>query len=196
MIHERSTCSIGWPSPRSVANEKAATISARRTPELCSPMAGHGRASSGPAGRCGLWGEPPTTASRGGRTFDAMATKQSEAEGRKGVEGPDAVRWSAGGRFLEALAARDFDALAAALEPGVRFRALLPRGADEWSGAAAVAGAFQGWFGAADDFELLDATIGEIGGRLHISWRARVRPAPNGKGEGWHVIEQQAYADA
>ncbi len=33
-------------------------------------------------------------------------------------------------------------------------------------------------------------------GRLHLSWRARVRPAPFGIGEGWHVIEQDGYADA
>ena len=38
--------------------------------------------------------------------------------------------------------------------------------------------------------------MGEIGGRLHLSWRLRVRPAPFGIGDGWHVIEQQAYADA
>jgi hypothetical protein len=28
-----------------------------------------------------------------------------------------------------------------------------------------------------------------------MSWRVRVRPAPFGIGEGWHLIEQQAYAD-
>ena len=41
-----------------------------------------------------------------------------------------------------------------------------------------------------------DATVGEVGGRLHLSWRLRVRPAPFGIGDDWHVIEQQAYADA
>jgi hypothetical protein len=29
-----------------------------------------------------------------------------------------------------------------------------------------------------------------------MSWRLRVRPAPFDSGDGWHVIEQQAYADA
>ena len=38
--------------------------------------------------------------------------------------------------------------------------------------------------------------VGEVGRRLHLSWRIRVRPAPFGIGEGWHVIEQQGYADA
>jgi hypothetical protein len=106
------------------------------------------------------------------------------------------ARWSVGGIFLEGLANRDYERLAASLEPTVRFRALLPPGPMEWDGAAAVADAFSSWFGDAEEFELLDATVGEIGGRLHLSWRLRVRPAPFGIGEGWHVIEQQAYADA
>ena len=59
-----------------------------------------------------------------------------------------------------------------------------------------VTAAFTSWFGDAADFELIDATVGEVGGRLHLSWRLRVRPAPFGIGDGWHVIEQQAYADA
>jgi hypothetical protein len=31
MMHWRSTCSIGWPKPRSTPSESAATSSARRT---------------------------------------------------------------------------------------------------------------------------------------------------------------------
>ena len=34
---DRSTCSIGWPIPKSVASEKAATSSASRSPESRSP---------------------------------------------------------------------------------------------------------------------------------------------------------------
>jgi hypothetical protein len=55
---------------------------------------------------------------------------------------------------------------------------------------------FSSWFGDARDFDLVDAAVGEVGGRLHLSWRVRVRPAPFGIGQGWHVIEQQTYADA
>lgn len=106
------------------------------------------------------------------------------------------ARWSVGGIFLEALANRDFDRLAATLGSNIRFRALLPPGPMEWQGPEAVAGAFRSWFGEPDEFELVDATVGEVGGRLHLTWRLRVRPAPFGIGEGWHVIEQQAYADA
>lgn len=106
------------------------------------------------------------------------------------------ARWSVGGIFLEGLAARDFDRLSVILAPGVHLRALLPPGPASWEGAEDVAETFRSWFGGAADFELVDATVGEVGGRLHLSWRLRVRPAPFGIGDGWHIIEQQAYADA
>jgi hypothetical protein len=106
------------------------------------------------------------------------------------------ARWSVGGTFLEALAQRDFARMASTLTSGVRFRAMLPPGPMDGEGSDAVTGAFSSWFGTADDFELVDAVVGDVGGRLHLSWRLRIRPAPFGIGEGWHIIEQQAYADA
>ena len=113
-------------------------------------------------------------------------------------DGSDAAtaRWSVGGAFLEALATRDYQRMAATLGPTVRLRAMLPRGPMDWKGRDEVANAFGSWFRDAVDFELVDAMVGEVGGRLHLSWRLRLRPAPFGIGEGWHVIEQQAYADA
>src|SRR5207247_4967415 len=101
-----------------------------------------------------------------------------------------------GGVFLEALASRDYGLMGTTLAPDVRLRAMLPPGPTSWAGRDEVAGFFSSWFGEATDFELIDAAVGEVGGRLHLSWRLRVRPAPFGIGEGWHVIEQQAYADA
>ena len=106
------------------------------------------------------------------------------------------ARWSVGGVFLEALATRDYHQMASTLSGDVRFRAMLPPGPMDWNGADEVAGVFTSWFGEAEDFEVIDATVGEVGGRLHLSWRLRVRPAPFGIGDGWHVIEQHAYADA
>jgi hypothetical protein len=106
------------------------------------------------------------------------------------------ARWSLGGIFLEALANRDYTKMVATLGPTVRFRAMLPPGPMDCEGPEAVAEAFSSWFGGADDFELVDAAVGEVGGRLHLSWRLRVRPAPFAIGDGWHVIEQKAYADA
>jgi hypothetical protein len=101
-----------------------------------------------------------------------------------------------GGVFLEALANRDYTRLATTLDPGIRFRAMLPPGPMEWEGTAAVTDAFSSWFGEAEEFQLVDATVGEVGGRLHLSWRQRLRTAPFDVGDGWHVIEQQAYVDA
>ena len=106
------------------------------------------------------------------------------------------ARWSVGGVFLEALANRDYPRLAATLAPHVRLRAMLPPGAMDWEGPDAVGDVFSSWFGDAADFEVVDASVGEVGGRLHLSWRLRLRPAPFAIGDGWHVIEQHAYADA
>lgn len=106
------------------------------------------------------------------------------------------ARWSVGGVFLEALANRDYARLAGSLAPHVRFRAMLPPGPMDWEGADTVSGVFSSWFGSAEDFEVVAAEVGEVGGRLRLSWRLRVRPAPFDIGDGWHVIEQQAYADA
>jgi hypothetical protein len=106
------------------------------------------------------------------------------------------ARWAIGGLFLEAFVDRDYARLRTTLADDLTMRAMLPRGAAEFSGADEVAETFRGWFGDATDFELEDAGVGEVGGRLHLSWRLRVRPAPFGKGDGWHVIEQHVYADA
>jgi len=116
-------------------------------------------------------------------------------EPRLGTQGASAARWSVGGQLLEALAGRDFDQLSACFEPGATMRALLPRGSDEFRGADRIVEAFRYWFGAAEGFEVLDGTVGEVGGRLHVSWRLRVHPTPRGDTR-WHVIEQQAYAQA
>ena len=106
------------------------------------------------------------------------------------------ARWSIGGVFLEALANRDYQRMATTLGSTVRFRAMLPPGPMDWEGSGTVSEVFRSWFGDAEDFEVVDATVGEVGGRLHLSWRLRLRPAPFGIGDGWHVIEQHAYLDA
>ncbi|MGE5289818.1 MAG: hypothetical protein ACM3ML_22050 [Micromonosporaceae bacterium] len=97
------------------------------------------------------------------------------------------------GSFLEGLAAQDFAQLGDALAPDARLRALLPRGLREWTGAEVIVGQFARWFGDTEDFELAEATVGEIGGRLHLHWRLRLRAER--LGTGWFTVEQQAYAD-
>jgi hypothetical protein len=95
--------------------------------------------------------------------------------------------------FVEGLAGQDFTQLGDALAPDARLRALLPHGPFEWAGAEAIAGRFAGWFGDTEDFEVIDATVGEVGGRLHLHWRLRLRAQR--LGPGWFTVEQQAYAD-
>jgi hypothetical protein len=97
------------------------------------------------------------------------------------------------GSLLEGLAAQDFAQLGSALAAGARLRALLPPGLREWTGAQVIAHRFEGWFGNTQDFDLVEATVGEVGGRLHLHWRLRLRAER--LGTGWFTVEQQAYAD-
>ena len=80
-------------------------------------------------------------------------------------------------------------------EPAATMRALLPSGPAEFQGAAQIVESLRSWFGDAEEFEVLDGTVGEVGGRLHVAWRLRLRPTPWGD-DAWHVIEQQAYLRA
>ncbi len=105
------------------------------------------------------------------------------------------TRWSVAGLLVEAIAARDFNKMTDCFEPAAVMRALLPRGPAEFRGASQIVGAFREWFGDAKGFEVLDATVGDVSSRLHASWRLRVHPTPRGDTR-WHLIEQQAYAQA
>lgn len=106
---------------------------------------------------------------------------------------PRAPQFAHAGSFLEGLAAQDFARLGEALNADVRLRALLPGGLREWAGAEAIAAQFACWFGDTEDFELVDTTIGEVGGRLYLRWRLRLQAER--LGAGWFTVEQQAYAD-
>jgi hypothetical protein len=97
------------------------------------------------------------------------------------------------GSFLDGLAAQDFARLGGALAADACLRALLPSGLWEWAGADAIAHRFERWFGDTEDFELVEAAVGEVGGRLHLHWRLRLQAERFGT--GWFTVEQQAYAD-
>jgi hypothetical protein len=97
------------------------------------------------------------------------------------------------GSFLEGLAVQDFARLGDVLAADARLRALLPGGPREWTGAKVIAGRFAGWFGDTEDFDLVEAIVGEVGGRLHLRWRLRLRAQR--LGPGWFIVEQQVYAD-
>jgi len=97
------------------------------------------------------------------------------------------------GAFLGGLAAQDFAQLSGALAAEARLRALLPSGLREWAGAQAIADRFARWFGETEEFQLVDVAVGEVGGRLHLHWRIRLRA--DRLGSGWFTVEQQVYAD-
>lgn len=105
------------------------------------------------------------------------------------------TRWSVGGLLLEALASRDFDRMTECFTPTATMRALLPPGLAQCDGAAQIVDRIRSWFDAAEEFEVLDGTVGEVGGRMHVAWRLRMHPTPWGD-DTWHVIEQQAYLHA
>jgi hypothetical protein len=111
------------------------------------------------------------------------------------LNNPQPIRWSLGGQLLEALAARDFDQMPDCFDPTATMRALLPSGLTEVQGANGIVTRLKSWFGGADEFEVLDGTVGEVGGRLHVAWRLRLHPTPWGD-DAWHVIEQQTYLRA
>ena len=105
-----------------------------------------------------------------------------------------AVSLAVAGRVIDALAVRDFDAIVAPFSPEVRFRALLPGRVLELRGRDAARGVFVRWFGNADRWELTEAVVGEVGGRIHLRWRVRL--TDENIGEGYFMVEQQVYADA
>jgi hypothetical protein len=104
-----------------------------------------------------------------------------------------APRFAAADAFLASLASQDFTRLGGSLTADSKLRALVPPGLREWTGAEEIAGQFAHWFGDTEDFDVLETTAGEVGGRLHLRWRLRLRAER--LGAGWFTVEQQAYAD-
>jgi hypothetical protein len=139
-----------------------------------------------------LSGEHRTTARRRVRTVAGVVNTPESVDGAMAGQ---PARWSIAGLFLECLTARDYARLAATLARDVRFRALQQSGSSEWHGRGEATDVFQSWFGEAERFEVVDAGVGEIAGRLQLTWRIRLRPAPFDLGAGWHLVEQHAFAD-
>lgn len=94
-----------------------------------------------------------------------------------------------GDALVAALAERDFDRLAGTLAPDVRMRALIPPGPIDVSGAKPAAARFTTWFGESDGLELVHSGSDEVGDRLHVFYRLRVKRP----GDPWKVIEQHLF---
>jgi hypothetical protein len=93
---------------------------------------------------------------------------------------------------LDALAVRDFGRLVSGMERDGTMEALLPSGLRSCQGAEEIEAAFEGWFGDAGDFQVDDASIGNVGPVLHLRWRLLMRKP--GRGSDRLVIEQQVFA--
>jgi hypothetical protein len=91
--------------------------------------------------------------------------------------------------FVGALTERDFGRLAGTLAPDVRMRALIPPGLVELSGAGPAAARFASWFGELNGLELVRSDSDEVGDRLHVFYRLRVRRP----GDAWKVVEQHLF---
>ena len=93
-----------------------------------------------------------------------------------------------GTRFIEAVAAQDEAAIAACFASGAEFRALVPPGLRERTGADETAALVAGWFADSTELELVDSQADEIGDRVHV--RYRLRGIEDGER---YVVEQHLY---
>jgi hypothetical protein len=105
----------------------------------------------------------------------------------------DQLTLAVAGRLIDGLAARDFDAVVNTLADDVTFRALLPSRVLELGGRTAVRSTLDAWFGGAGKWEMAEAVVGEVGGRINLRWRLRLTNPD--VGPGTFLVEQQVYAD-
>lgn len=76
-----------------------------------------------------------------------------------------------GTRFAEAVAAQDESAIAACFTTDVEFRALIPPGLREHSGAAEAANLVARWFADSTELELVESNTRQVGDRVQIAYR-------------------------
>jgi ketosteroid isomerase-like protein len=89
---------------------------------------------------------------------------------------------------VRAVAAQDEAAVAECFAPTVQFRALIPPGLRERTGAVEVAALISQWFGDSTGLRLLDSHSAEVGDRLHVSYR--FAGVEDGKS---YVVEQHLF---
>ena len=78
---------------------------------------------------------------------------------------------SLGSQLTSAIAARDAAAIAACFADDAEFRALIPPGLRERSGAAETAALIEAWFADSTELDLVDSTAEEMNDRLHVAYR-------------------------
>lgn len=93
-----------------------------------------------------------------------------------------------GTRLVEAIAAQDESALATCFTADVEFRALVPPGLRERTGAPDAAALITGWFADSTELDLVASETEEVADRLHVAYRFQ------GVEEGQpYVVEQHLY---
>jgi ketosteroid isomerase-like protein len=95
--------------------------------------------------------------------------------------------------LVEALADGDFARIATVVSDDATLSALLPGGFRQWQGSAGIAATFERWFGDAEQCDLVEASVGQLGDRVQMRWRLRVRAERLGLPP--RIVEQYAYAD-
>ena len=74
-------------------------------------------------------------------------------------------------QFIRAVSTRNEAALAECFSPDVEFRALVPPGLRERTGALEAAALFSRWLRDCTELELVDSSSHEVGDRLHVSYQ-------------------------
>jgi hypothetical protein len=103
---------------------------------------------------------------------------------------PVAADWKQiGEQIMMCVSARDFDRLADRFHPQVICRVLIPAGLVTPLDVPSLMSKFGQWFGEADDFNIESSQITQVGDRLHVGYRIRLRD-----GGLWYLVEQQTYS--
>src|SRR5207248_670785 len=95
-----------------------------------------------------------------------------------------------GARVVQAISEKDAAALESCFAPDISFRALVPPGVRERTGAGEVTALISAWFATADPLELLGSSADVVGDRLSLSFRFQGVES----GEAF-VVEQHWYCD-
>ena len=98
------------------------------------------------------------------------------------------MRNSISERLVAGIASQDEAAIAACFADEAHFRALIPPGLRERTGASETAALIASWFGDSTELDLVDTRADEVGDRIHISYRF------SGVEEGEpYIVEQHLF---
>src|SRR5205085_5286174 len=164
-----------------VMPRRSHVTAARRLPGSCSstPTVEEVCSSAPSASAPASWTRASSSRTRGSAVRPLSGNGSAMGMPRSSATDPGAA-------LVAALGERDFDRLVGMLAPDVRMRALIPPGLVELSGAELAAARFASWFGESNGLEVVRSGCDEVGDRLHVFYRLRVKMP----GDPWKVIEQ------